>query len=155
MTGAVPSLLLLTAATTAAIHTLIPDHWLPFVLVGRARGWSAQTTAMVSGFSAVVHTLLSIGLGLCALRLGVTAASVLGERLERGSGLLLIAFGAVYALWAWRKRGHFHPGAICSTRRPEQGMRRQRRLGGSEHLPITPTRRGFAPGPGRAPWRSR
>ena len=64
------ALLLVTAAATAAIHTLIPDHWLPFVLVGRARGWSAQTTAMVSGFSAVVHTLLSIGLGSAPLRLG-------------------------------------------------------------------------------------
>lgn len=135
MTGAVPSLLLLTAATTAAIHTLIPDHWLPFVLVGRARGWSARTTAMVSGFSAVVHTLLSIGLGLCALRLGVTAASVLGERLERGSGLLLIAFGAVYALWAWRKRGHFHPGGNLLHAAAEAGhCDGSEGSAGSEHL---------------------
>jgi len=36
-----PTLLLATAAATAAFHTLIPDHWLPFVLVGRARRWSA------------------------------------------------------------------------------------------------------------------
>lgn len=110
MTAAGPSLLLLTAAATAAIHTLIPDHWLPFVLVGRARGWSGRQTAMVSGFSAAVHALLSVALGLLALRLGTTAASALGEGLERGSGLLLIAFGAAYAIWAWRKRGHFHPG---------------------------------------------
>ena len=110
MPGAVPSLLLLTAAATAAFHTLIPDHWLPFVLVGRARGWSARTTAAVSGLSAVVHTLLSIALGLLALRLGQEAASAIGERLERGSGLLLIGFGTAYALWAWRKGAHFHPG---------------------------------------------
>jgi ABC-type nickel/cobalt efflux system permease component RcnA len=108
--GAVPSLLLLTAAATAAFHTLIPDHWLPFVLVGRARGWSARTTAAVSGFSAVVHTSLSVALGFLALRLGRTAAAAIGERLERGSGILLVVFGAVYALWAWRKGGHFHPG---------------------------------------------
>jgi len=108
--GAIPSLLLLTAAATAAFHTLIPDHWLPFVLVGRARGWSARTTAMVSGFSAIVHTLLSVALGFVALRLGRTAAAAIGERLERGSGILLVVFGVVYALWAWRKGGHFHPG---------------------------------------------
>jgi ABC-type nickel/cobalt efflux system permease component RcnA len=53
---------------------------------------------------------LSIALGVIALRLGVSAASALGERIERGSGLLLIVFGLAYALWAWRKRGHFHPG---------------------------------------------
>jgi ABC-type nickel/cobalt efflux system permease component RcnA len=110
MPGAGPSLLLATTAATAAFHTLIPDHWLPFVLVGRARRWSARTTAVVSGFSAFIHTLLSIALGLLALRLGQTAAHAVGERLERGSGLLLVVFGAAYALWAWRKGGHFHPG---------------------------------------------
>jgi len=64
----------------------------------------------VSGFSAFVHTLLSIALGLLALGLGQTAAAAVGERLERASGVLLVAFGLAYALWAWRKGGHFHPG---------------------------------------------
>lgn len=121
MPGAAPSLLLLTAAATAAFHTFIPDHWLPFVLVGRARGWTARTTAAVSGFSAFVHTLLSIVLGLLALRLGQSAARAIGERLERGSGLLLVIFGAAYALWAWRKGGHFHPGGALLHARNESG----------------------------------
>ncbi len=110
MPGAIPSLLLLTAAATAAFHTLIPDHWLPFVLVGRARSWSARTTAAVSGLSALVHTLLSVALGVAALLLGERIAASFGERLERGSGILLLVFGAAYALWAWRKGGHFHLG---------------------------------------------
>ncbi len=119
MPGAVPSLLPLTAAATALFHTLIPDHWLPFVLVGRARGWSARTTAAVSGLSAIVHTLLSIALGLLALRLGQIGARAVGERLERGSGLLLVVFGAAYALWAWRKGAHFHPGGALLHGRNE------------------------------------
>lgn len=121
MPGAIPSLLLLTAAATAAFHTLIPDHWLPFVLVGRARGWSARTTAAVSGLSALVHTLLSVALGCGALLLGQSIAHAVGERLERGSGLLLVVFGAAYAFWAWRKGGHFHPGGglLHGTDEPE------------------------------------
>ena len=121
MPGAVPSLLLVTAAATAAFHTLIPDHWLPFVLVGRARGWSARTTAAISGFSAVVHTFLSVVLGLLALLLGQSVAHGVGARLERGSGVLLVLFGAAYALWAWRKGGHFHPGGSLLHRRDEAG----------------------------------
>jgi ABC-type nickel/cobalt efflux system permease component RcnA len=104
------SLLLVTAAATAAFHTLIPDHWLPFVLVGRARGWSVRTTALVSGISATIHVTLSALLGLVAIRVGEIAATAVGERLERASGVLLVVFGAAYALWAWRKGGHFHPG---------------------------------------------
>jgi nickel/cobalt transporter (NicO) family protein len=133
--GAVPSLLPLTAAATALVHTLIPDHWLPFVLIGRARGWSARTTAAVSGFSALVHTLLSIGLGLMALRLGQFGARVIGERLERGSGLLLVAFGAAYAVWAWRKGGHFHPGgALLHGRNEEERCDGHEGSAGSAHL---------------------
>jgi ABC-type nickel/cobalt efflux system permease component RcnA len=120
VSGAVVSLLLPTAAVTAAIHTLIPDHWLPFVLVGRARGWSARTTAAVAGLSALLHAALSVGLGLAALELSGAAAAAIGETLERGSGILLVAFGAAYALWAWRKGGHFHPGGALLHARDER-----------------------------------
>lgn len=114
--GGASSLLLVTAAATAAFHTLIPDHWLPFVLVGRARGWSARTTAAVSGLSAIVHVLLSAALGLAAIQVGALAAAAVGRHLERASGLLLLVFGAAYALWAWRKGGHFHPGGALLHR---------------------------------------
>jgi nickel/cobalt exporter len=103
-------MLLVTASGTAVIHTLIPDHWLPFVLIGRARNWSLRTTAMVSGVSALIHVGLSVVLGLVTLALGFAASEVIGESLERAAGILLILFGLVYAIWAWRKGGHFHPG---------------------------------------------
>lgn len=103
-------ILLGTAVSTALLHTLIPDHWLPFVLAGRARGWTAGFTAMISGVSALVHAALSLLLALGAGYLGREAAAALGETLESSAGILLILFGLVYAGWAWRKGGHFHPG---------------------------------------------
>jgi nickel/cobalt exporter len=104
------SLLLATAVSTALFHTLIPDHWLPFVLLGRARGWSGRTTAAVSGLSAGIHVALSAALGFLAVWLGLEAARALGESLERAAPFVLIVFGLAYAAWAWRKGGHFHPG---------------------------------------------
>jgi len=102
--------LLSTALGTALFHTLIPDHWLPFVLIGRARNWSVAYTVIVSGFSAVVHVVFSLLLGLLALTLGRVSAEAIGETLEHSSHILLIVFGLVYAIWSWRKGGHFHPG---------------------------------------------
>ncbi len=102
--------LLTTALATSLLHTLIPDHWLPFVLIGRARRWSVGRTALISGFSGLVHTLGSLMLGGIAWLIGIGAADALGETMERASLWLLIAFGGVYAAWAWRKGGHFHPG---------------------------------------------
>lgn len=104
------SLLVSSAVATAAFHTLIPDHWLPFVLIGRARGWSTGRVASISGLSASIHTALSVVLGLVTLRLGLAAGRLAGERIEMASGILLVAFGVVYALWSWKKGGHFHPG---------------------------------------------
>jgi ABC-type nickel/cobalt efflux system permease component RcnA len=98
------------AFATALFHTLIPDHWLPFVLIGNARGWRVGTTLAVSGVSALIHVAFSVLLGLLALGIGVTAARAIGESLEQAGAVLLVIFGVGYALWAWRKGGHFHPG---------------------------------------------
>lgn len=114
------SLLLATTVATALFHTLIPDHWLPFVLIGRARGWSLRDTAAWSGLSALVHAALSAALGIATLKVGLEAAHALGERLESASGILLVAFGLAYSGWAWRKGGHFHPGGALAHRRPEK-----------------------------------
>ena len=108
--GLKPSVLVGTAVATALLHTLIPDHWLPFVLIGRARNWSVTTTAAVSGVSALIHALLSALLGVAAIAIGVGSARALGESLGQASAVLLLVFGAAYAAWAWRKGGHFHPG---------------------------------------------
>lgn len=108
--------LLGTAAVTGMLHTLIPDHWLPFVLIGRARGWSVGRTVLLSGVSATVHVTLSFLLGLGGLWLGSATAAGLGESLEAAAGPLLVVFGAVYAFWSWRKGGHFHPGGALLHR---------------------------------------
>lgn len=102
--------LLTTAALTALLHTLIPDHWLPFVLMGRSQGWSIRTVALVSGLSALLHTGLSLALGLLATGIGVGVARTVGETMEQSGAVLLIVFGLAYTVWAWRKGDHFHPG---------------------------------------------
>jgi nickel/cobalt exporter len=133
--GGTSSLLLVTAAATAAFHTLIPDHWLPFVLVGRARGWTARTTALVSGLSAVVHVALSAALGALAIGAGEVIASAVGHHLERASGVLLVLFGVAYATWAWRKGGHFHPGgALLHRAERTEGCDGHEGPGHPEHL---------------------
>ena len=133
--GGTSSLLFVTAAATAAFHTLIPDHWLPFVLVGRARGWTARTTALVSGLSAVVHVALSAALGAVAIGAGEVIASAVGHHLERASGVLLVLFGVAYAVWAWRKGGHFHPGgALLHRAERTEGCDGHEGPGHPEHL---------------------
>jgi len=108
--------LLSTAAATSFLHTLIPDHWLPFVLIGRSRRWTTATVVLVSGLSGLIHTLLSIVLGVATLAIGLSAAEAVGETLHHVAGPLLVVFGLAYAYWARRKGGHFHPGGALLHR---------------------------------------
>ncbi len=55
-------------------------------------------------------------MALLALGLGRAAVSVLGETMAQWAGPLLIVFGLLYALWSWRKGGHFHPGGALLHR---------------------------------------
>jgi ABC-type nickel/cobalt efflux system permease component RcnA len=128
-------MLLGTAGATALLHTLIPDHWLPFVLIGRARRWSGATTALVSGVSAAIHVALSVALGLVTLRIGLGAAELVGESLEHAGAALLILFGTAYAVWAWRKGGHFHPGGrLFHSGEARTGCEGEEGHGNPEHL---------------------
>jgi len=106
------SLAVLVAATvsTAVVHTLIPDHWLPFVLVARSRRWEPRVTLTLTAASAFLHVSVSIALGVVAWFAGHGAeeAAGLGEAIERWSGLILVLFGAAYAGWFLRRGGHQH-----------------------------------------------
>ena len=101
-------ILITAAASTAAVHTLVPDHWLPFVLMGRAQKWSLLKTAWIAGLSALVHVGISLILGALALGVGMGAARAMGDKLGVLTGVLLCLFGIAYSAWAIRSGGHSH-----------------------------------------------
>lgn len=106
--------LVLTAMTVGALHSLAPDHWVPFAAVARARGWSAGKTARVTFLCGFGHVTVSALLGLLALLLGREAMEAAGTRLESIAGILLVSFGVLYAIWGMRRgiadrlHGHHH-----------------------------------------------
>jgi len=101
------------ASATASLHALIPDHWLPFVLMGRARNWTTGKTLALASASGLVHVFLAVGLGLVTYRLGRDGAEVLarriGETLEVLSSLSLAVFGIVYGGYSWYRERRHHP----------------------------------------------
>ncbi|MEO8379704.1 MAG: hypothetical protein ABI779_08575 [Acidobacteriota bacterium] len=98
----------LTAATVGALHTLAPDHWMPFAALARARGWTparALRTTVLCGFG---HVTVSALLGIAALSAGLGIAQVIGGKLASIAPLLLMLFGTVYLLWGLRPHRHRH-----------------------------------------------
>ncbi len=104
----------LTAAVVGSLHTLAPDHWVPFAALARAQGWSARRTARITMLCGFGHVTTSVVLGIVALLFGLGLVSAFGRRLESWGGLLLIGFGFVYGVWGLRRaagarlHGHVH-----------------------------------------------
>ncbi len=108
-----------TAAFIGFTHTLMgPDHYLPFVMIGRARRWSHLKLAVITVICGIAHVLSSVALGLIGIAAGIALGSLESFEGVRGelASYLLIAFGLAYGIWGLRRgmqskphtHKHFH-----------------------------------------------
>ena len=104
-----------TAAFVGLFHTATgPDHFLPFIALSRAGGWSFRKTMIVTAACGVGHVASSVLLGLIGLTVGAAVAGLVDIEALRGNvaGWLLLGFGLAYMVWglrrAWRSRPHAH-----------------------------------------------
>ena len=108
-------LLSLTAASLGFIHTALgPDHYLPFIVLSKARNWSVPKTMWITFISGVGHVGGSVIIGLVGIALGISLHKLTFIEESRGNivALLLIAFGLAYSIYGFYKflkdGGHHH-----------------------------------------------
>jgi len=104
--------LVVAAVTVAALHTLAPDHWMPFAALARARGWSPWRAARTTILCGLGHVTVSAALGIAALFAGFAVIKAIGSHLENQAIYLLIAFGTVYMIWGLRRSFRRDPHAV-------------------------------------------
>jgi nickel/cobalt transporter (NicO) family protein len=104
-----------TAASIGFLHTLLgPDHYLPFIVMKRAREWSTAKTAWITFACGLGHVLSSVVLGLIGIAFGIAVMKLEAFEAYRGSlaAWALIGFGFAYAGWGIhrgiRNRPHTH-----------------------------------------------
>ena len=109
------NILIWTALSIGFIHTLVgPDHYLPFVVMQKARNWSFNKTMGITFIAGLGHVLGSVALGVAGILLG-TALNLL-ESVESYRGdiaaWLLIGFGFAYGMWGiryiYKSKSHTH-----------------------------------------------
>lgn len=112
--------LLPAAAFVALLHTLAGvDHYLPFVVLGRAGAWPLRRVALTTAVCGVGHVLGSLFLGLAGVGFGVALADVRWLEALRGelAGLAMLAFGLGWAAWSLlrgpRPAGHGPPPTLA------------------------------------------
>ncbi len=112
--------LILSAMGVGLVHSLAPDHWLPFASLAQAQGWSRRKLLIISFLAGLGHVGSSFALGVIGIVLGMGLAHLEGVESFRGNiaGFLLIGFGVAYALWGLKHirdhRLHFHKGEVVT-----------------------------------------
>ncbi len=95
-------ILILTAITISFIHTVSgPDHYLPFIALSKARGWSLRKTIWWTVICGCGHVWSSVLLGLGGAAIGWSLSSLQWFEDIRGgiAGWCLSGFGLIYFIW--------------------------------------------------------
>jgi len=107
--------LCITAASIGFFHTIFgPDHYLPFIVMSKARKWSSLKTMVITFVCGIGHILGSVVLGLIGVAFGVAIMKLEVFEAFRGSlaAWALIAFGFTYCVWgihrAIKNKPHKH-----------------------------------------------
>src|SRR3989304_4865668 len=89
--------LILSAIGIGFLHSLAPDHWLPFASIAKAQGWSRKKLLVVSFLAGAAHV-------------GSSIVNLEGAESFRGNiaGFLLIGFGVAYTIWGLKHLRHNH-----------------------------------------------
>ena len=118
-------ILSITAASIGFFHTIIgPDHYLPFIVMSKARKWSLFKTLGITFFCGIGHILSSVILGIIGIIFGMAVMKLEAFEGVRGNlaAWALIGFGFMYFVWGIHsalrnkphKHIHSHDGSIHS-----------------------------------------
>jgi nickel/cobalt transporter (NicO) family protein len=100
------TILLFTAASIGFLHTLTgPDHYLPFIVMSKARNWNTGKTLWITFLCGLGHVGSSVVIGILGIALGFGVKKL--EIIESFRGNLaawaFVAFGFIYFLWGlWK-----------------------------------------------------
>lgn len=108
-------ILIVAAISIACLHTVTgPDHYIPFIALSKARGWSLAKTIGWTIVCGCGHVWSSVVLGLGGAALGWSLSKVGWLESIRGgiAGWVMLLFGFFYGIWglyrAWKNNPHKH-----------------------------------------------
>lgn len=114
--------LLLGALSIAALHALIPSHWLAFALIGQAQRWRTRRTLIVTALAGTGHALLTVMLGMVLAVVGKGLLRAIPAAVEHlATALLLIVLGLYFVVSSLRKGQGCHHHAHEHTVEIEAG----------------------------------
>ncbi len=100
--------LILAGLSVSFFHAILPNHWLPFVLAGRAQHWSMGKTLSVVMLAGGGHVLITTALGVLIVWMGLALTSYVEAWAGPLAATVLVLFGLYYIVQHLRGAGHGH-----------------------------------------------
>jgi putative Mn2+ efflux pump MntP len=102
--------IIIGAFVVSTVHALMPDHWIPLVLISRAEGWSHGETMWISALVTLPHMISTILLGMAIGLIGFQLSTAYELIMERIAPAIFILIGGYYVYKGLRLEEHHHHG---------------------------------------------
>lgn len=89
------------------LHALIPNHWLPVLVIGRKEGWSLAETSRITFISGLSHVISTVIIGIMLGLIGDELAEHLDHFTHVIAPSILILLGLYFTRQHYKHR-HFH-----------------------------------------------
>jgi flagellar biosynthesis protein FliQ len=98
--------ILFGALVLSVVHALMPDHWIPIVIISRTENWSNVETLWVSLLVTIPHIISTILVGILVGIIGLELTSTHELIMKTIAPLILIIIGAVYIYRHFSEASH-------------------------------------------------
>jgi sulfite exporter TauE/SafE len=105
------------AFLVSATHAILPDHWLPMILISRAEKWSQTETLWITALVTIPHMISTIILGILVGLIGFKLSSTHEALMEIVAPTMFIIIGIIYIYRNFKNESHHHHGVDISNLR--------------------------------------
>ena len=97
-----------SAVVLTLLHTILPEHWMPFVLVGKAQNWSIKKTLTISAIAGAGHVLMTLLIGFVVLFITKAVLDYVGLVGKLVTSSILIFIGVIYLMQGIKNKQNKH-----------------------------------------------
>lgn len=90
--------ILSAALVLSLVHSLLPNHWLPFVLMGRVQGWNERKMVKILCAAGAAHMAVAGAIAMVVLLIGAVLAPEIAHIGHLLPGIILFVAGVFY-IW--------------------------------------------------------
>ena len=102
------------AFLVSVAHAILPDHWLPLILISRAEKWSQAETLWITALVTIPHLVSTILLGFLMGMIGFRLSASHEALMEIVAPAMFVLIGLIYVYRNYRAEGHHHGADISN-----------------------------------------